>query len=146
VSQRSIHRVSILWLVGGAFIGLLLLTSICALAPSPDMKSIAFLPRLVARWADMEPTFRNFPAFAFLAFTATLFWFLWKRVVCAAGAFYSMLWVSVFSITLELIQLRLPGRFFDTADIAWSITGVVAGTAVAYFLSLGMAALFFHRD
>jgi VanZ family protein len=133
-------------LVLGFFLaGIVLAAAACALAPSPDMKSLAWLPRFVARWADAEPTFRNFPAFAALAFVATLFFFLSARSVTADSAFYAMFLVSLFSITLELVQLKLPGRFFDPLDIAWSITGSFAGSSAGFFLCLLPAALFSRR-
>jgi len=133
-------------LVLGFFLaGIVLAAAACALAPSPDMKSLAWLPRFVARWADAEPTFRNFPAFAALAFVATLFFFLSARSVTADSAFYAMFLVSIFSITLELVQLKLPGRFFDPLDIAWSITGSFAGSSAGFFLGLLLAALFSRR-
>jgi VanZ family protein len=133
-------------LVLGFFLaGIVLAAAACALAPSPDMKSLTWLPRFVARWADAEPTFRNFPAFAALAFVATLFFFLSARSVTADSAFYAMFLVSIFSITLELVQLKLPGRFFDPLDIAWSITGSFAGSSAGFFLGLLLAALFSRR-
>ena len=45
----------------------------------------------------------------------------------------------------EIIQLKLPGRFFDPLDIAWSITGSFAGSSAGFFLSLFLAALFSRR-
>ncbi len=133
-------------LVLGFFLaGIVLAAAACALAPSPDMKSLTWLPRFVARWADAEPTFRNFPAFAALAFVATLFFSLWARSASGAAAFYAMFLVSLFSLALEIIQLKLPGRFFDPLDIAWSITGSFAGSSAGFFLSLFLAALFSRR-
>ena len=109
------------------------------------MKSLTWLPRFVARWADAEPTFRNFPAFAALALVATLFFSLWARSASGAAAFYAMFLVSLFSLALEMIQLKLPCRFFDPLDIAWSITGSFAGSSAGFFLSLFLAALFSRR-
>jgi hypothetical protein len=89
-------------LVLGFFLaGIVLAAAACALAPSPDMKSLTWLPRFVARWADAEPTFRNFPAFAALAFVATLFFSFWARSASGAAAFYAMFLVSLFSLALS---------------------------------------------
>ena len=131
--------------LGFCLAGIVLAAAACALAPSPAMKSLSWLPRCVARWADAEPTFRNFPAFAVLAFVDTLFFFLSARSASGAAAFYAMFLVSLFSLTLEMIQLKLPGRFFDPLDIAWSITGSFAGSSAGFFLGLLLAALFSRR-
>jgi VanZ family protein len=100
---------------------------------------------LLARWADSEPTFRNFPAFAVLSFAATLFSFLWTRSVSAASAFHAQVFVSVFSVVLEILQFWLPGRSFDRVDIAWSITGAFAGSVAAFYLCRSAAGIFFRR-
>ena len=139
------YRVSFILLLGFFLAGIVLAAATCALAPSPDMKSLAWLPRFLARWADAEPTFRNFPAFAALAFVATLFFFLLARSVTAGLAFYSMFLVSLFSVMLEFVQLKLPSRSFDPLDIAWSITGSFAGSSAGFFLCQLLAAFFSRR-
>lgn len=134
MSIRFFNRRFFLFVFGFLFVGMVLAAAACALAPSPDMKSLAWMPRSVARWADAEPTFRNFPAFAVLAFVVTLFLYSWARSVSGAAAFYAMFLVSLFSLVLEMIQLKLPDRFFDPLDIAWSITGSFAGSSAGFFL------------
>ena len=143
--MRFSNRQILFLLLGSFLAAIVLVAGACALAPSPDMKSLSWMPRFVARWADAEPTFRNFPAFAMLAFAATLFFFLWARSVSAASAFYAMFSVSLFSIALEVVQLKLPGRFFDPLDMAWSITGAFAGSTLGFFLCLLPVALFSRR-
>ncbi len=47
-----------------------------SLSGSPFMQSIPWIPDSIARWADQNPNFRNFPAFGLLAlalFTAAYF-------------------------------------------------------------------------
>lgn len=132
-------------LSGLVLLAILAVACCCALAPSPDMKSIPWLPLGVARWADTEPTFRNFPAFAAFGFFAALFSFVWMRSVSAAWAFYSMFLVALFSVGLELLQLMIPARCFDRSDIAWSITGAFAGSVSAFFLCLLFVEIFSRR-
>jgi hypothetical protein len=143
--MRFFNRRSFILLLGFFLAGIVLVAATCALAPSPDMKSLAWLPRFLARWADAEPTFRNFPAFAALAFIATLFFFRLARSVTAGLAFYSMFLVSLFSVMLEVVQLKLPSRSFDPLDIAWSITGSFAGSSAGFFLCQLLAAFFSRR-
>ena len=143
--MRFFNRRLFILVLGFLLAGIVLTAATCALAPSPDMKSLAWLPRFVARWADAEPTFRNFPAFAVLDFVATLFFFLLARSVAAGLAFYSMFLVSLFSVMLEVVQLKLPGRFFDPLDIAWSITGAFTGSSAGFFLCLLLTAFFSRR-
>jgi hypothetical protein len=143
--MRFFNRRSFILLLGFFLAGIVLAAATCALAPSPDMKSLAWLPRFLARWADAEPTFRNFPAFAALAFVATLFFFLLVRSVTAGLAFYSMFLVSLFSVMLEVVQLKLPSRSFDPLDIAWSITGSFAGSSAGFFLCQLLAAFLSRR-
>lgn len=115
----------------GAFI---ILVTWCAIAPTPDMKALEWIPKPVARWADSEPTFRNFPAFAALALVAGLsVRVLLGRVslwLMAAVAFVT----SVFGVLLEFVQLGLPRRHFDSEDLVWTILGAIAGATVAWLV------------
>lgn len=145
MATRSIHRLVLLALVGSVLFVIGIVACRCALASSPDMKSISWLPRSLARWADTEPTFRNFPAFAVLSFAATLFSFLLVRSVSAASAFHALIVVSAFSVVLEFSQFWLPGRCFDRLDIAWSVTGALSGAVAAFFLGLAWAGIVVRR-
>lgn len=108
--------------------GLLFVASRCALAASPEMKALVWLPRWVASWADVQPTFRNFPAFGVISLVAVFFVHCGFRSVNAAGFVFVTLLVSFFSIILEVMQLMIPSRFFEWADIGWSIAGACAGS------------------
>jgi N-acetylglucosaminyldiphosphoundecaprenol N-acetyl-beta-D-mannosaminyltransferase len=106
----------------------------CAMAPTPDMKALAWIPMPLARWADSEPTFRNFPAFAGLALVAGLA----LRTILGRSSIRQMAGVAVltsaFGAVLELLQLGLPQRHFDPDDIFWTIAGAVTGAATAWLL------------
>ena len=128
------------------FLGLLTTTFVvawCALAPSPDLRVIFWLPHVVTAWADANPAFRNFPAFALLGgfvFAFGFFWFhprLWSPL--AALGFLATVLVSLLGTALECAQIWLPKRVFDLNDIAWSLAGSLAGVALVFFLSLPFA-------
>jgi hypothetical protein len=115
-----------------AILGLILTTLVvvasrCALAPSPEMKALLWLPRSVAQWADLQPTFRNFPAFGAISLIAVFFAQCGFRSLNAARTLSVTILVSVFSIILEFMQLMIPSRFFELADIGWSIAGACVG-------------------
>ena len=125
------------WIRVLAILGLGVLTVLviwCAIAPTPDMKALAWIPRPLARWADSEPTFRNFPAFVALALVAGLT----LRVILERTSIRLMSGVAIitgaFGTLLEFLQLWLPQRHFDPEDIIWTIIGAVAGAAAAWFL------------
>jgi len=108
----------------------------CALAPTPDLANIEWIPRWIGKWADANPTFRNFPAFGILAmgfFAAGFVWFDPQRGAgqCAL-AFIGAVTASFAAVAMEVAQVRLPGRFFDPDDIAWSIAGALTGAFVAW--------------
>jgi hypothetical protein len=110
----------------------------CALAPSPNLVKIDWMPRWLGKWADANPTFRNFPAFGILAMTFYAAGFAWfdprRRSGQCALAFIAALAASLAALALEVLQVRLPGRFFDPDDIAWSMAGALTG---AFLASLG---------
>lgn len=107
----------------------------CALAPTPDMKALAWIPQPVARWADSEPTFRNFPAFAALALVAGLAVRVLVGILSIQLVAAVAIVTSVFGVLLELVQLVLPRRHFDPEDIVWTIIGAVAGAVLAWIVS-----------
>jgi VanZ family protein len=49
-----------------------------------------------------------------------------------ALAFIVAVTASVAAVAMEVAQVRLPGRFFDPTDIAWSMAGALAGAFVAW--------------
>lgn len=132
-----------LWFQAAAFAALVLALGAvawCAAAPSPDLALIVWMPAWLGKWANAYPTFRNFPAFAVLGFVffvagAVLFRRTPPVFLAVASAFLA----SVAAVGLEVLQLFLPGRFFDPADIGWSLAGAVAGAVFAFavFRSLG---------
>ena len=55
------------WIFNVIVLFAILATIHCALAPSPDLHHIPWLPNAIATWANEYPAFRNFPAFGFVA-------------------------------------------------------------------------------
>ena len=55
-------------------LSLLILAAIVwlTLETSPRMTAVPWIPRFIARWADAEPTFRNFPPYALATLLSTL--------------------------------------------------------------------------
>ena len=112
----------------------------CALAPSPDLVNIEWMPKWIGKWADANPTFRNFPAFGILAMVFYAAGFAWFDPARGAGqcalAFIAAVTASIAAVAMEVAQVRLPGRFFDPNDIAWSMAGALAGAFVAWLAGL----------
>jgi hypothetical protein len=107
----------------------------CAAAPSPDLALIIWMPVWLGKWANAYPTFRNFPAFAVLGFVFFVAGgVFFRRTPPVFLAVLSACSASVVAVGLEFLQLSLPGRFFDSADIAWSVAGAAAGTVFAFAL------------
>ena len=108
----------------------------CALAPTPDLVRIDWMPRWLGKWADANPTFRNFPAFGILAMAFYAAGFAGFDPSRGAGqcalAFISAATVSFAAVAVEVAQLRLPGRSFDPDDIAWSMAGSLTGVFAAW--------------
>jgi len=114
----------------------------CALAPSPDLHLIPWLPKAIASWANEYPAFRNFPAFGVVAMSLYFCVFSWfkkpHRQRLIGLAFFCSIVVSLFGVLLECLQIWLPTRFFDPYDIAWSIAGAFAGSILAFSVSICM--------
>ncbi len=112
----------------------------CALAPSPDLVNIEWMPKWIGKWADANPTFRNFPAFGILAVVFYAAGFAWVDPRRGAGqcalAFIAAVTASFAAVALEVAQVRLPGRFFDPNDIAWSMAGALTGAFVVWLAGL----------
>jgi hypothetical protein len=123
-----------------AMAGLLGVVVWCAVAPSPDLTNIPWMPGWLGHWADVNPTFRNFPAVGMLAAFFYLAGFTWFDPRRGAGqcalAFIASVASSLVAVGLEVYQVRLPGRFFDPNDIAWSMAGALAGAAAAFLAGL----------
>jgi VanZ family protein len=98
------------------------------------MAKLEWMPLLLGKWANENPTFRNFPAFAALAGVFFLTVAAWSGAGRAALAFYSAVAASVLAVLLELAQLLLPARFFDPDDMAWSMAGALTGAALAWLM------------
>lgn len=104
----------------------------CAMAPSPDLVRITWMPVWLGKWADANPTFRNFPAFAVLGFVFFVVGIaFFQRVPPFFLAILSAFSASVVAVCLEVLQLALPGRFFDSADIFWSVAGAITGASLS---------------
>jgi hypothetical protein len=112
----------------------------CAIAPSPDLVKIEWMPRWIGKWADANPTFRNFPAFGILAMVFYAAGFAWFDPARGAGqcalAFIAAVTASFAAVAMEVAQVRLPGRFFDPDDIAWSMAGALAGAFQVWLAGL----------
>lgn len=133
-----------------------------SLSGSPFMQSIPWIPGSIARWADQNPNFRNFPAFGLLAFTLfTAAYFLnagqrlrfGRRGDLSAAmrpsvqasdlspplrlirtALFCTLITILLATLLELLQLALPTRSADWRDILWSTLGALTTTLIPAFL------------
>jgi hypothetical protein len=124
---------------------------VCSLAPSPNMREMAWIPGWIGEWADRNPNFRNFPVFA--ALSAVLFLvFNTSHAVAASreGGFVfgslslntancklktalrAAVCASALGALLEVAQLLfLSNRHFDWADIGWMSSGALVGAALA---------------
>lgn len=113
--------------------------AICALAPSPNMREMVWIPAWLGEWADRNPNFRNFPVFA--AFSALLF--------CVFGLFSlntgncelktalrAAVCGSALGVLLEVAQLLLPHRWADWRDVFWSVSGACLGALAACFIAM----------
>ena len=112
----------------------------CALAPSPDLHHITWLPNSIASWANEYRASRNFPAFGVVSMSlyfCVLSWFKKPHLQRLIGlAFFCSIVVSLFGVLLECLQIWLPTRFFDPYDILWSIAGALAGSILAFSVSI----------
>jgi hypothetical protein len=128
------------WIFNVIVLFAILATIHCALAPSPDLHHIPWLPNAIATWANEYPSFRNFPAFGVVAMSFYFCVFSWikkhhpRRLFGAA--FFCSIAVSLFGVLLECLQIWLPTRFFDPYDILWSIAGAFAGSILAFLVSI----------
>lgn len=125
------HKTSA-WLLA---LSLLLAILFCALAPSPNMREMWWIPGWLGEWADRHGNFRNFPVFATFATVLVcavtahappVTRYGWLRL--AFGAFIT---TALLGILLEAAQLFLPHRWADPIDIVWSLLGAFVGAAVA---------------
>ena len=127
------------WIFNLIVLFAILATIHCALAQSPDLQHIPWLPKAIATWANDYPAFRNFPAFGVVAMSLYFCVFSWikkphpKRLL--GIALFCSIVVSLFGVLLECLQIWLPTRFFDPYDIAWSIAGAFAGSILAFSVS-----------
>jgi hypothetical protein len=104
----------------------------CALAPSPNMREMWWIPGWLGEWADRYPNFRNFPVFcafsALIVLVVTRYQPLATRYGRWRLAFGVFVATSLLGASLEVLQLLfLPNRHFDWADIGWSASGAFAG-------------------
>jgi hypothetical protein len=143
--NRVMLRLFLSGLMGLILAALIIVASKCALAPSSEMKSLLWLPRSLAYWADLQPTFRNFPAFGLIGFFATMFAHCVFRSLSLVCVLSVAALVSGFSIILEGMQLMIPTRCFEWADIGWSVAGVCAGLLGGIFV-VRILAIFFSRN
>lgn len=131
-------------------LALLAAIAVCALAPSPNMTELPFIPDWLGTWADRNGNFRNFPVFA--VFAALLFFVLrffrlptadcrlntsnpaftrhqqpatrYGRWRIAVGAFAA---TALLGVALEALQLLLPNRHADPMDLLWMTLGAFVG-------------------
>ena len=126
-------------------LSLLLLAAIVwvTLGTSPQMTTVSWIPEFISRWADAEPTFRNFPPYAIATLLSTLTALTWIRPRTRTHGLLMILGMLFFwtllGTGLECVQLWLPYRKFDLLDITWSVVGALAGSAfsVLWLLVIG---------
>jgi len=120
-----------------ALLSVLLLAAIVwvTLETSPQMTTVSWIPKFVSRWADAEPTFRNFPPYALATLLSTLTALAWIRPRTRTHSLLIILGMlclwTLLGTGLECAQLWLPYRKFDLLDITWSLVGVLAGSALS---------------
>jgi VanZ family protein len=108
------------------------------------MRTQQWIPRAVAKWADDNPTFRNFPVFAVIGFLAACAIGLPGKSSNPTAVLAGAVAAGMFGTALEVSQIWLRGRFFDPNDIAWTVSGAFAGAlaVLPFFWLRG----FFKRD
>ena len=117
-------------------LSLLLLTAIVSLTlvTSPRMTAVPWIPNLIARWADSEPTFCNFPPYALATLLSTLTVLTWIRPRTRTHGLLIILGMlclwALLGTGLEVAQLWIPYRKFDLMDIAWSAAGALSGSLI----------------
>jgi hypothetical protein len=127
---NSFPKIFLLLVVACLFVaGVLAL--VCATSPSPNMRAQQWIPRAVAKWADDNPTFRNFPVFAAIGFLAAGAIGLPGKSSIPSAVLAGAVVAGTFGTGLEVAQIWLRGRFFDPNDIAWTVSGAFAGALAA---------------
>ena len=120
-----------------ALLSILLFVAIAlvTLETSPQMTMVSWIPKFVSRWADAEPTFRNFPPYALATLLSTLTALTWIRPRTRSHGLLIILGMlclwALLGTGLECAQLWLPYRKFDLLDITWSVVGALAGSALS---------------
>jgi hypothetical protein len=125
---------------------LLLAVVYCALAPSSHMREVWFIPTLLGGWADRNPAFRNFPAFAVLSAAVFTAWSLVRPLPAASALNWGEVFganinrmlacalaVGLLGVALEFIQpyFRLRPREPSLLDVSWSVAGAFVGAFVS---------------
>ncbi len=86
-----------------------------ALRPSPFIDRVPWIPHWLGHWADHHGVLRNTVAF----FAVGLF------IFAALGRHWAyLLALAVFATALEIAQRWIPGRIYDSKDIAASLVGL----------------------
>ncbi len=110
---------------------LILLAAICYFSwvPNPRMQAIWWIPRWLAKWADVHGEVRT--AIPFIALGAVLG--AGCRRLTSSAAWLAAIWggLCLAATGIELVQLNMPTRTFDPADIAYAAAGSALGIALA---------------
>ena len=105
------------------------------LETSPHMTTVSWIPKFISRWADAEPTFRNFPPYAIATLLSTLTALTWIRPRTRTHSLLIILGMlclwTLLGTGLECAQLWLTYRKFDLLDITWSVVGTLAGSTLS---------------
>lgn len=97
-----------------------------ALKASGDFASVPWIPYELAIWCDTHGQLRNLPAFALLTFVALGAVSGLKARLQLAGV------LAALGVLLEVVQIPMPHRHCDLADMILSFLGVVGG--LGFFL------------
>lgn len=124
--------------LGVAVIGLLCLYAWIALRQDSRLETISIFPKWLAVFLDLNPRFRQIPAFALLGLlTALLCFGLPRHWLGAAFVLFCMI-----PVMKEVLQAYHPARHFDVVATLYGIFGIVLG----WGLVLGISYLIFRKS
>ncbi|OYU93078.1 MAG: hypothetical protein CFE21_21890 [Bacteroidetes bacterium B1(2017)] len=93
--------------------------------PSPELGQTGMLPLWLAEWTDANENLRTAVPFLILGILSVLLQFK-KTQVLRFGIIGAMV--------IESVQLLMPERSFDMADVAFAVIGLILGIVIGMLL------------